>query len=74
MDYKFNYQLLSRLQQDCEYFLNNGQRNTKHLWGMTVQNHIAEMYKQYDLLPEKPVWLTRERILEYERQMLQEEN
>ena len=31
-DKKFRYMLLSRLQADCEYYLNYDNRNTKRLW------------------------------------------
>lgn len=31
-DKKFRYMLLSRMQSDCEYYLNYGNRNPKRLW------------------------------------------
>ena len=66
---KFNYMLLSRLQSDCEYFLGHGGRSTKHLWASTVEEHIAKMKELYDLVPEKPEWLSFEKILDYEKKM-----
>ena len=37
-DKKFRYMLLSRLQADCEYYLNYGNRNTKRLWAGNNRN------------------------------------
>lgn len=65
----FEYQLLARLVQDCEYFLNWGFRNEKRLWGLTVPGHIAHMKKLYKELPIKPEWLKYEEILAYEKAM-----
>lgn len=69
--YQHTYMMLSRLQQDCEYFLNWGNRNEKHLWALNVNDHIAEMKKLWNSLPEdaKPEWLTMEQINEYEKDM-----
>ena len=35
-DMVFRYQLLGRLQADCEYYLNYGNRNIKRLWAGNV--------------------------------------
>ena len=69
-DDKFNYMMLDRLRQDCEYYLGNGNRNEKQLWAGNVKDQIAEMRKIYDKLPEKPEWISLEDIDNYERQML----
>lgn len=69
MDDTFNYQLLGRLKGDCEYFLGHGNRNEKHLWALNIRDHIAEMYKIYDNLPEKPDWISREEIDSYKERM-----
>lgn len=68
---RFNYMMLSRLQQDCEYYLNYGNRNEKKLWALNVKDHIKEMKKIHDGFKDnkKPEWLTYNEILEYERQM-----
>ena len=29
---KFRYMMLSRMKQDCDYYLGNGGRSTNHLW------------------------------------------
>lgn len=65
-DNKFNYQLLGRLQQDCEYYLGHGNRAKKHLWADDEVEQIAKMKEIYAALPEKPEWLTLERIEQYE--------
>jgi len=69
-DEKFPYMMLSRLQQDCEYFLNHGNRCEKHLWAGNVVDHIAEMKELHAWMQEKPEWLTMDQINEYEKQML----
>ena len=69
-DDRLNYMLLSRLQQDCEYYLGYGGRNAQHsLWAQDEQQQINKMRELYELLPEKPEWLTREQIDEYAARM-----
>ena len=63
------YRLLDRLCADCEYFLDAGQRAEKHLWAGSVDAQIAKMRELYDELPEKPEWLSTEKIDEYARRM-----
>lgn len=69
---EFEYKLLSRLQQDCDYFLNTG--NEKRLWAGSVDAQIAEMKKLWNSFPEnkKPEWISYEDILSYEKRMKQE--
>ena len=64
------YRLLSRLKSDCEYFLSTGARAEKHLWAGNVDEQIDKMRELYDLLPEKPEWLSKQDIDNYERQMI----
>jgi len=66
----FEYQLLARLQQDCEYYLGFGARNKKHLWALDEAEQIQKMRALYAGLPEKPEWITLEDIDEYEAAML----
>lgn len=68
---KFNYMMLSRLKQDCDYYLGNGNRNPKHLWGDNEEDHINEMKKLHNSFDEnkKPEWLTMDDILAYEDKM-----
>lgn len=70
-DDKFKYQMLGRLQMDCEYYLGNGHRHNKHLWAGNVEEHIEDMYAIYDSFPDdaKPEWITREKIDYYKVEM-----
>lgn len=65
------YRLLDRMRIDCEYFLGNGARHEKYLYSGNVKDHIADMLKLYDSIPDgqKPEWITREQILEYKKLM-----
>ena len=69
---KFNYQMLSRMKSDCEYFLGAGNRNIKNLWALGIDEQITAMKATWKLLEEKPEWCTWEDILEYERKMKSE--
>ena len=69
-DYKFEYQLLDRLRADCKFFLGNGNHHSKYLWAQSVKAQIAKMRELYDMLPEKPEWLTKEQIDTFEQKML----
>lgn len=69
-DDRFNYMLLDHLRCDCEYYLGYGGRDANHcLWAHDEQQQINKMRELYDLLPEKPEWLTREQINEYAAKM-----
>lgn len=70
-DETFRYQLLSRLKMDCEYYLGNGQRLSKHLWALDVGEQVKYMKELWSSFPDngKPEWLTYEEILKYERKM-----
>lgn len=68
-DYSYEYQLLDRLRQDCEYFLGEGQRNEKHLWAGNIDAQIKKMRDLYDMLPDKPEWLTSEAINSFAERM-----
>ena len=67
--HEFEYMLLSRLQSDCEYFLNYGCGGSR-LWAPSVEEHIAKMKELWNKLPKKPEWLTMEQIEQYEKDML----
>lgn len=69
-EYAFAYQMLDRLRADCDYFLGAGGRCEKYLWAGSVEAHIAKMRELYELLSEKPEWLSLEEITAYELQML----
>jgi hypothetical protein len=68
---QFNYQLLSRLQQDCDYYLGCGNRVKKHLWAGDEVEQIRKMKELYDGFNEKPEWITLEDIARYETALSQ---
>jgi hypothetical protein len=70
-DETFRYQLLSRLQSDCNYYLGNGNRSIKHLWADDEQEQIEVMKDLWKSFADedKPEWLTWEEILNYETKM-----
>ena len=59
-DKKFRYMLLSRMQSDCEYYLNYGNRNPKRLWAGDEQRQIEYM-----------ILLQMDEILDYQKRMLE---
>ena len=66
-DSVFRYQLLDRLRSDCEYYLNYGNRHPKSLWAGDEKLQIE--FKE----DEKPEWLTMDKILEYSKRMIAQE-
>lgn len=73
-DLRFRYMLLSRMQSDCEYYLNYGNRNQKRLWAGDEERQIELMIKLHDSFAEdeKPEWLTMDEILQYKKEMTAE--
>lgn len=71
---RFRYMMLSRMKQDCDYYLGNGNRSTNHLWAEDEISQIANMKALWHSFPEedKPEWLTWGELLEYERRMIWE--
>ena len=78
--FNFEYSMLSRLKDECEAFVGKTgceqkdkwdcrYRNVHNIWGDTIENHIAEMKRLYDMIPEdiKPEWCTADDIAELER-------
>lgn len=74
-DETFRYQLLGRMQTDCNYFLGNGNGHNKFLWGGNVETQIAYMRALYDSFPneKKPEWITIEDIDNYQKEMIEKE-
>lgn len=66
-DNKGRYMLLDRMQQDCVYFIHHPKR--KHLWSGNIEDQIKNMKRLYDILPEKPEWITMADIFKYEEDM-----
>lgn len=72
-DHSYEYMLLDRLRSDCEYFLGTGETaENNHLWAGNPEAQIEKMQELYDMLPEKPEWLTQEDINQYAQQMIPE--
>ena len=70
-DDSFKYQMLGRLQMDCDYFLGYGNRYEGNLWAGNVPDQIKLMRALYDSFEDdkKPEWLTKEDIDNYEKEM-----
>lgn len=68
---EFNYMLLDRLRNDCEYFLNYGNGYEPNLWAGDIDSQISKMKKLYNSFAddEKPEWITIEDINNYEKKM-----
>lgn len=66
---RYMYMLLSRMQQDCEYYLGYGSRCEERLWAGSVNQQIEFMRILYDSVPGKPEWLSLEDIKQYELAM-----
>lgn len=68
---KFRYQLLSRLQMDCNYYLGNGGQSPHVLWAGCEERHIEIMKGIWNSFSytDKPEWLTWDSILTYENKM-----
>jgi len=66
----FHYMMLSRLKQDCEYFLGAGCGHEKHLWALNVSEHISEMKMLWNRVNDKPEWLSIQDIESYEKKMI----
>ena len=72
-DHSYEYMLLDRLRSDCEYFLGTGETaENNHLWAGNPEAQIEKMQELYDMLSEKPEWLTQEDINQYAQQMIPE--
>lgn len=71
-DPEFRYQLLSRMVQDCNYYLGCGNRSAKHLWAQNEKEQIEIMIMLYNSFPaaEQPEWISLSEIEELENKML----
>ena len=67
---EFCYMMLNRMMVDCLYYLGNGQNAKKHLWAQNEYDQIELMRMLYNVLTEKPEWLTEEAIEKYANEML----
>lgn len=73
-DTAYRYMLLSRLEQDCLYFLGDGGRCEKYLWAGSIVDQLGYLKALWNSFPEgeKPQWLSFDKILYYEKQMTQD--
>ena len=69
IDYRYYYMLLDRLRQDCNYYLGYGNRHPNSLWAHDEQKQIDKMRELYNMLPEKPNWISIEDIDNYAKEM-----
>ena len=73
---RFNYMMLGRMQSDCKYWIHCSEKGwspesiAKHMSKESPEAHIKEMKRLYELVPQKPEWLTMEEIEEFEEKML----
>ena len=68
---KFRYMMLSRMKQDCDYYLGNGNRSTNHLWAGNEVDQISNMIALWNTFePEdSPEWLTWDELIDYAQKM-----
>lgn len=68
-NFLFEYQMLSRLQSDLDYYLGAGGRSERVLFHKNIQEHFADMKKRLEAFPDglKPQWLTATDMDNYER-------
>lgn len=61
-----------QLSEECDYFLGRGKLNPKILRAKEVSDQITLMLNLWDSFPDgkKPVWISREKILEYRDKMV----
>lgn len=68
---KFRYMMLSRMKQDCDYYLGYGGRATNHLWAQDetaqIENMVA-LWKTFEP-DDRPEWLTWGELVEYALKM-----
>ena len=71
---KFRYMLLSRMIQDCKYYLGYGNRYPKHLWAGDEKEQIEVMKMLYNSFSDedKPEWVTMQDIEDFEQKMVRE--
>lgn len=70
------YQFLGRLKADCNYYLACGTENKRVLWFGNTKNHITFMFYLWACFPadSKPKWLTFGDLMQYEKEMLNNDN
>lgn len=71
-DESFRYQLLGRLQSDCQYYLGYGNRSKNKLWAGNEKDQIEVMKELWNSFADdgKPEWLTWDELLNFEIKMV----
>lgn len=69
MSTEFDYMMLSRLIMDLEYYFGNGNKHAKFLFYDTIEEHIAEVEKQYNALSPSPEWFTQNDLNEWKEKV-----
>ena len=73
---KLAYQFLGRLQADLNYFLGYGNRSNNCLWFYYPEKHLYYMWFLWSCFPAdyKPEWLTFGDLIQYEKEILKNDN
>ncbi|MGN0191083.1 MAG: LPD11 domain-containing protein [Candidatus Cryptobacteroides sp.] len=67
---RFYYMMLSRLAQDCDFYLGHGRRDAVYsLYHQDEETQINEMIEIYGRLRIKPEWMSMKKISKYARRM-----
>lgn len=67
-DDEYRYRMLDRLEQDLKYYLGHGLYGEHNLWnGGGPEETVRLMKGLYDSLPEKPRWINKGNIDDYEQ-------
>jgi hypothetical protein len=69
---EYEYMLLGRLKMDLDYYLGFGNRNAKHLFYDSIEEHMSEIKKALAAFPEdrKPEWFTEQDLQDYESKIM----
>lgn len=70
---KLSYMMMDRLRMDLDYYLGASNRNPRHLYYGSIQEHFDEFKKLYESFPEpiKPCWITSHEIEQYRKQLFE---
>lgn len=78
INYKFQYQMLSRLIDDARAYFNNPHdfryHNDNAIYGDSIISHMKRVREYYDQVPIKPQWCTLEEIEELEKKAAAADN
>ena len=66
----YNYMVLSFYISDIENYLGSGKRSTKFLYFGNEKQHIVEVFKLYNKLSPRPVWINKAQLNKYRTAIL----